>query len=78
MIDEVYGPDPDTTTSTTNPAKRKRGQRSSNRYPTCHYVITEVGSVGEPLQPRENCVKFRNAVRAMVRDELNPAIQSWP
>jgi hypothetical protein len=74
VVDAGSGPVSEATTS----EKRKRGQRRTSRYPTGTYVITEVSSVGEPLQPRDNSAKFRTAVGAVVRDELNPAIKSWP
>ena len=40
-------------------------------------MITEVGPAGEILEPKELRGKFRNAIRALVRDKLNPAIPNW-
>ena len=62
---------------TTKP-KRKRGDRKGNLYPdkAC-YVITEVGPAGEVLEPKELRGQFRNAIGALVRDKLNPAIPNW-
>ncbi|KAL6843005.1 hypothetical protein ACP4OV_027318 [Aristida adscensionis] len=70
------GPEPDTST-TTSAAKRKRGERSRNKFPLGYYVITEVNDVGEPLKPKENRAKLRNAIGAVVRDELHPAYKHW-
>ena len=73
---EASAPQPqDTTTNTTTKPKRKRGDRKANKYPdkTC-YVITEVGPVGGILEPKEFRGRFRNTIRALVRDKLNPAI----
>ena len=63
-------------TTTTKP-KRKRGDRKGNLYPdkAC-YVITEVRSAGEILEPKEFRGRFCNAIRALVRDQLNLAIRS--
>ena len=62
---------------TTKP-KRKREDRKANQYPdkAC-YVITEVGLAGEILEPKEFRGRFRNAIRALVRNKLNPAIPNW-
>ena len=40
-------------------------------------MITEVGSAGEILEPKELRGRFRNAIGALVRDKLNPAIPNW-
>jgi len=40
-------------------------------------VITEVGPAGEILEPKELRGRFRNAIGALVRDKLNPAIPNW-
>jgi hypothetical protein len=40
-------------------------------------VITEVGPAGEILEPKEFRGRFRNAIGALVRDKLNPAISNW-
>ena len=40
-------------------------------------MITEVGPAGEILEPKELRGKFRNAIGALVRDKLNPAIPNW-
>ena len=62
---------------TTKP-KRKQGDRKANLYPdTACYVITEVGPQGQILKPKEFRGRFHNAIGALVRDELNPAIHSW-
>jgi hypothetical protein len=37
----------------------------------------EVGLAGEILEPMEFRGKFCNTIRALVRDQLNPAIPSW-
>ena len=52
-----------------------RGNVKGNLYPdkAC-YVITEVGPAGEVLEPKELRGRFRNAIGALVRDKLNPAI----
>ena len=76
---EASAPQPqDTTTNTTTKPKRKRGDRKANQYPdkAC-YVITEVGPAGEILEPKELRRRFRNAIRALVRDKLNPTIPNW-
>jgi hypothetical protein len=51
----------------------------ANQYPkkdTC-YVITKVREDGEILEPPENISRWRNAIGALVRDQLNPAICFW-
>ena len=40
-------------------------------------MITEVGPAGEILEPKELRGRFCNAIRALVRDKLNPAIPNW-
>ena len=40
-------------------------------------MITEVGPAGKILEPKELRGKFHNAIRALVRDKLNPAIPNW-
>ena len=40
-------------------------------------MITEVGPAGEILEPKELRGRFRNAIGALVRDKLNPAIPNW-
>jgi hypothetical protein len=73
---EASAPQPqDTTTNTTTKPKRKRGDRKANQYPdkAC-YVITEVGPAGEILEPKAFRGRFCNAIGALVRDKLNPAI----
>ena len=40
-------------------------------------MITEVGTAGEILEPKEFRGRFRNAIGALVRDKLNPAILNW-
>ena len=40
-------------------------------------MITEVGPAGEILEPKELRGRFRNAIEALVRDKLNPAIPNW-
>ena len=40
-------------------------------------MITEVGPAGEILEPKELKGKFCNAIGALVRDKLNPAIPNW-
>jgi len=40
-------------------------------------VITEVGPAGEILEPKELRGRFCNAIGALVRDKLNPAIPNW-
>ena len=52
-----------------------KGIEKGNLYPdkAC-YVITEVGPAGEILEPKELRGRFRNAIGALVRDKLNPAI----
>ena len=73
---EASAPQPqDTTMNMTTKPKRKRGDRKANQYPdkAC-YVITEVGPAGEVLEPKELRGRFRNAIRALVRDKLNLAI----
>ena len=37
-------------------------------------MIMEVGLAGEILEPKELRGQFRNAIGALVRDKLNPAI----
>ena len=66
---EASAPQPqDTTTNTTTKPKRKQGDRKANQYPdkAC-YVITEVGLVGEILEPQELRGRFHNAIRALVK-----------
>ena len=41
------------------------------------YVITEVRPAVEILEPKELRGRFRNAIGALVRDKLNPAIPNW-
>ena len=76
---EASAPQPqDTTTNTTTKPKRKRGDQKANQYldKTC-YVIMEVGLAGEILEPKELRGRFHNAIGALVRDKLNPAIHNW-
>ena len=40
-------------------------------------MIMEVGPVGEILELMELRGKFHNAIGALVRDKLNPAIPNW-
>ena len=40
-------------------------------------MITEVRPAGEILEPKELRGRFRNAIGALVRDKLNPAIPNW-
>ena len=40
-------------------------------------MITEVGPAREILEPKELRGRFRNAIGALVRDKLNPAIPNW-
>ena len=40
-------------------------------------MITEVGPAGKILEPKELRGRFHNAIRALVRDKLNPAIPNW-
>ena len=40
-------------------------------------MITEVGPVGEILEPKELRGRFHNAIGALVRDKLNPTIPNW-
>jgi hypothetical protein len=56
-----------------------RGIRKSNQYPKKGgtFVITRVGEEGQILEPPEYISKFCNAIRALVRDQLNPAIYFW-
>ena len=77
MDHDASAPQTQDTTTTTKP-KRKRGDRKGNLYPdkAC-YVITEVGPAGEILEPKELRGRFRNAIGALVRDKLNPAIPNW-
>ena len=77
MDHDASAPQTQDTTMTTKP-KRKRGDRKGNLYldKAC-YVITEVGPAGEILEPKELRGRFRNAIGALVRDKLNPAIPNW-
>lgn len=75
--DGASAPQPEATNSGSQP-KRGRGKRSANIYPKdTVYVIREVGRLGEPLEPKHLRAKWRNAIGALVRDELNPAIPTW-
>jgi hypothetical protein len=57
--------------------KMKLGDRKANQYPNkACYVITEVGPAGEILKPKKFRGRFRNAIEALIRDQLNPAIPS--
>ena len=40
-------------------------------------MIMEVGPAGEVLEPKELRGRFHNAIGALVRDKLNPAIPNW-
>ena len=40
-------------------------------------MITEVRPVGEILEPKEFRGRFRNAIGALVREKLSPAIPNW-
>jgi hypothetical protein len=58
--------------------KRKQGDRKANQYPDKSlYVVTEVGLIGEILQPVNVRGRLCNAIGALVRDELNPAVKTW-
>ena len=74
MDHDASAPQPQETTTTTK-STRKRGDRKGNLYPdkAC-YVIIEVGLAGEILEPKEFRGRFPNAIGALVRDKLNPAI----
>ena len=58
--------------------KRKQRDRKNNQYldKAC-YVITEVGQAKEIRQSKHLRGRFRNAIGALVRDKLNPAIPNW-
>ena len=62
----------------TTKTKRKQGDRKGNLYPdkAC-YVIMKVGPAEEILELKELRGRFHNAIRALVRDKLNPAIPNW-
>ena len=64
------------TNSGTKP-KRKRGDRKNNQYldKAC-YVITEVGQAKEIRQSKHLRGRFRNAIGALVRDQLNSPVTS--
>jgi hypothetical protein len=68
-----------TTTDSTFEPKRKRGIRKPNKYPLkgVTFVRTHVGEDGEILEPRKYINKFRNPIRALIRDQLNLAIHFW-
>jgi hypothetical protein len=53
-----------------------RGIRKLNQYPKkgVTFVITHVGEEGQILEPPQYINKFCNAIRALVRDQLNLAI----
>ena len=54
------------------------GIEKGNLYPNkACYVITEVRPAGEILEPKELRGRFHNAIGALVRDKLNPAIPNW-
>jgi len=73
LDNSASAPQPEATKSSEKP-KRKRGDRK-NQYPDkALYVITEVGPAGEIIEPAECIGRFRNVIRAAVRDELNPAV----
>ena len=40
-------------------------------------MITKVGPAGEILESNELRGRFHNAIGALVRDKLNPAISNW-
>ena len=40
-------------------------------------MITEVGTAREILELKEMRARWHNAIRALVRDELNPAVKTW-
>ena len=40
-------------------------------------MITDVGPAGEILESKEFRGRFHNAIGALVRDKLNPAIPNW-
>jgi hypothetical protein len=74
---EGSAPEPQGTNSEPKP-KRSRGPRKPNQYPGKDkvYVITEVGPEGDIIEKSARA-KFRNAMGALIRDELNPAVPSW-
>ena len=73
---ETHAPQPTASTSGTQ-LKRKRGQRSRNQYPKGTWVVTALSPAGEPMEPPEVRAKFRNAVGALVRDQMDPTIVHW-
>ena len=73
-------PEPQDTTTTSAPKRKRGGIRKPNQYPDKNvvYVITEVGPGGDIRKPEKMRARFRNSMGALVRDQLNPAIPSWP
>ena len=53
------------------------GQKKNQYLDKALYVITEVGPAEEIIEPAECIGRFRNVIRAAVRDELNPAVPTW-
>jgi hypothetical protein len=69
-----------------NPKPRNRvksqrgngGDKKANQYTDkALYVITEVRPAREILEPANLRGQFRNAIGALVRDELNLAVPTW-
>ena len=64
-------------TCTVSREKRRRGQRSQNQLPRGIFPVTEVGPKGEPLEPFVVRAKFRNAIGALVRQNMDITIDTW-
>ena len=73
---ESSGPDP---TTSDNQNKRRRGQRGRNQYPEGQFTVNAISAAGEPIDPPQIVVKFRNAIGAIIRTKVvvDPMIEKW-
>ena len=68
---------PEATETTTEDRKQKRGERGVNKWPDRTYSVIEVSPKGEPVQPIEVAVKYRNAIGFLARDNHDITISNW-
>jgi hypothetical protein len=81
LTQDEDAPEPtDTTTERSRKWKqsdRKRGDRGLNKFANKTYKISYVSPKGQPLALEEALPKFRNALRFLVRDNLDITIRHW-
>lgn len=57
--------------------KRKRGQRSRNKFPAVCMAVEEISDVGEPVLSEKARPRFASVVDFLVREKLDCSIEHW-